>query len=82
MTSNNPARVGVLSHAVLLVAVIGLVALTLHQLVVWLDRPEVQVSHTTGMCVEVVDYRARAEGRESEWSCDRLPESYQRIWVQ
>lgn len=45
------------------------------------DMPEVHVSHSTGECVEVVDFRAEAEGRRSEYDCGRLPERYDRVWV-
>lgn len=47
-----------------------------------LDLPEVRVSYGTGRCVEVVDHRAAHQGVESEWSCDRLPPRYERVWVQ
>ena len=52
-----------------------------HRLLEVLDMPEVRVSYSTGKCVEVVDHKARAEGRESEWSCDRLPGPYEHVWV-
>lgn len=44
--------------------------------------PEVRESYRTGRCVEVVDHRARHEGRKSEWSCDNLPPEYDRVWVE
>lgn len=47
-----------------------------------LDLPEVRVSYGTGQCVEVVDHVALHHGVESEWSCDRLPARYERVWVQ
>lgn len=47
-----------------------------------LDLPEVRVSYGIGQCVEVVDHRALHHGVESEWSCDRLPPRYERVWVQ
>lgn len=45
------------------------------------DMPEVHVSSATGECVAVVDFRTKDEGRESEYSCDRLPDRYDRVWV-
>lgn len=45
------------------------------------DMPEVHVSSATGECVRVVDFRAKDEGRESEYSCGRLPDRYDRVWV-
>lgn len=79
--TREPGRIGALGYALMLAAAVGLAALVLHQFATLLDRPEVRVSCATGKCVEVVDHKARAEGRESEWSCDRLPESYERVWV-
>lgn len=79
--TNEPGRLGALSYALMFAAALGLAVLVLHQFAALLDRPEVRVSYLTGECIEVVDHKALAEGRESEWSCDRLPESYERIWV-
>ena len=79
--TREPGRIGALGYALMFAAAVGLAALVLHQFAVLLDRPEVRVSNTTGKCVEVVDHKARAEGRESEWSCDRPPKSYERVWV-
>lgn len=53
-----------------------------HLLFEVLDMPEVRESYRTGRCVEVVDHRARREGRKSEWSCDNLPPEYDRVWVE
>lgn len=79
--TREPGRIGALGYALMFAAAVGLAALVLHQFAALLDRPEVRISYATGKCVEVVDHKARAEGRESEWSCDRLPESYERVWV-
>lgn len=46
-----------------------------------LDAPEVHVSHASGECVKVRDFKAEYEGRKSEWSCARLPPRYDRVWV-
>lgn len=45
------------------------------------DMPEVHVSSAAGECVRVIDFRAKDEGRESEYSCGRLPDRYDRVWV-
>ena len=79
--TREPGRIGALGYALRFAAAVALAALVLHQFAALLDRPEVRVSYSTGECVEVVDHKARAEGRKSEWSCDRLPESYERVWV-
>lgn len=79
--ANEPGRLGALGYVLMFAVALGLAALVLHQFAALLDRPEVRVSYLTSECVEVVDHKARAEGRESEWSCDRLPESYERVWV-
>jgi len=42
-----------------------------------LNMPDVHVSHSTGKCVEVLNY---AEG--DRYSCDNLPSKYNRVWVQ
>lgn len=72
---------GRLGYVAMFVAVAMLTLLVLHQFIVLLDRPEVHVSYSTGQCVEVVDHKAKHEGKQSEWSCDKLPETYERIWV-
>lgn len=79
--TREPGSIGELGYALTFAAAIGLAALVLHQFATLLDRPEVRVSSATGKCVEVVDHKARAESRKSEWSCNRLPESYERVWV-
>lgn len=38
--------------------------------------PEVQVSHSTGECVKVINFRI-----EDTWSCDNLPSKYNHVWV-
>lgn len=72
---------GRLGYLALFTAVGLLTVLVLHQFIVLLDRPEVHVSYSTGQCVEVVDHKAKHEGKTSPWSCDKLPETYERIWV-
>ena len=79
--TREPGRLGALGYTLIFAVAVGLAVLVLHQFATLLDRPEVQVSYRTGKCVKVVDHKARAEGRQSEWSCDRLPESYERVWV-
>lgn len=70
------------SYGMLVVVVLGLAALAISQVADILDRPEVRVSHSTGQCVEVKDYKAEHEGLPSKWSCDNLPSSYERVWVE
>lgn len=67
--------------ALMLVAALS-AGLAVRSVVEALDLPEVRVSYGTGQCVEVVDHRALHHGVESEWSCDRLPPRYERVWVQ
>lgn len=72
---------GWLGYVAVFVAVAMLTLLVLHQFIVLLDRPEVHVSYSSGQCVEVVDHKAKHEGKPSEWSCDHLPKSYEHVWV-
>lgn len=71
------------SNAVLwYILAIGLTTVgVLNSATAFLDRPEVRVTYPTEQCVEVVDYRAKAEKRKSDWSCDNLPPKYSRIYV-
>jgi hypothetical protein len=71
-------HVGGLAASLMALAILAALAWSV---VDWLDRPEVQVSYETGRCVAVRDYKAEYEGRVSEWSCDKLPERYERVWV-
>lgn len=74
-------RRGLASAAALAVASALVLAALGSAFVTWLDRPEVRVSYPAGRCVEVKDYKAEHEGRKSEWSCDRLPDAYDLVWV-
>lgn len=38
--------------------------------------PEVQISHSTGECVKVVNYR-----EEHSYTCEDLPRKYNHVWV-
>ncbi len=69
-------RYMVLSSITLMVAVF-----VVWQFAAMLDRPEVRVSAMTHECVEVIDHKANAEGKQSEWSCKKLPDRYDRVWV-
>ena len=40
------------------------------------SRPDVHVSHSTGECVEVINYDERFN-----YTCETLPEKYNHIWV-
>ena len=46
-----------------------------------LDQPQVHFSYPSDECVRVRDFKAEAEGRPSEWSCDNLPAKYEKVWV-
>ena len=60
---------------------VALVAFLAWALLQAADMPEVHVSWAAGECVRVVDFGAKDEGRESAYSCDRLPDRYDRVWV-
>lgn len=79
--SRNRGRATPGDLALMLVAALS-AGLAARSVVEALDLPEVRVSYGTGQCVEVVDHRALHHGVESEWSCDRLPPRYERVWVQ
>ena len=40
------------------------------------SMPDVHVSHSTGECVEVINYDERFN-----YTCETLPEKYNHIWV-
>ncbi len=70
-----------LFYAIIVVGLLLVGLLFVRQVAEVLDRPQVWVSHSTGECVEVKDFKAEHEGRESEWSCDNLPQRYEHVWV-
>lgn len=72
---------GVLAGCLVVLAVVLVVGLVLQQFLALLDRPQVYVENPSGRCVRVVDPKAEAEHRKSEWSCHRLPDRYERVWV-
>lgn len=74
--------VGALGYILMFLVVLLLAVAGMRSLVEVLDRPEVRVSYLTGLCVEVKDYKAEHEGKPSRWSCDHLPPSYERVWVE
>ena len=41
-----------------------------------LNLPEVQMSHSTGECVKVINYV-----ESDEYTCDDLPKKYHHVWV-
>lgn len=41
-----------------------------------LNLPEVQMSHSTGECVKVINYV-----ESDEYTCDNLPKKYHHVWV-
>lgn len=38
--------------------------------------PEVQMSHSTGECVKVINYKEK-----DNYTCDNLPTRYNHVWV-
>lgn len=40
-----------------------------------LNLPDVHVSHSTGECVEVINYS------DTDYTCDNYPEKYNHVWV-
>lgn len=38
--------------------------------------PEVQMSHSTGECVKVINYKER-----DNYTCENLPSRYNHVWV-
>lgn len=69
-----------LTYALLVLACLLLGCLFIQQFVEVLDRPAVHQSWSTKECVRVDDPAAEHEGRKP-YTCDRLPERYQRVWV-
>lgn len=41
-----------------------------------LNLPEVQMSHSTGECVKVINYV-----ESDKYTCDDLPKKYHHVWV-
>ena len=41
-----------------------------------LNLPEVQMSHSTGECVKVINY-----DESDKYTCDDLPKKYHHVWV-
>ncbi len=54
----------------------GLVVVFFTVVLPQIDIPDVLVSHTTNECVHVVNYRP-----EDKYTCENLPEKYNRVWV-
>lgn len=42
-----------------------------------LSMPEVQMSHSTGECVKVINYT-----EDTKYSCENMPSKYHHVWVQ
>ena len=38
--------------------------------------PEVQMSHSTGECVKVINYKEK-----DNYTCEKLPSRYNHVWV-
>jgi len=43
---------------------------------VYANTPDVYVSHSTGECVEVINYT-----KEALYSCENMPTKYNKVWV-
>jgi hypothetical protein len=71
-----------LTQALCLLAVLLAGCVLIGSFAAALDRPQVHFSWGTQECVRVVDLKAEHEGVKSQWSCDRLPEKYERVWVE
>ena len=41
------------------------------------NMPDVHVSHSTGECVEVINYDERFD-----YTCENLPDKYNHVWVE
>ena len=59
----------------IIIALIG--GLTLAMIFNTLGMPDVHISHSTGECVEVINYDERFN-----YTCENLPEKYNHIWVE
>ncbi|UGL62815.1 hypothetical protein [Xanthomonas phage MET13-T1] len=70
-----------LTQALCVLAVLVMGVLLIRTFAQALDRPIVHVSWHSKECVQVEDPKAEYEGRKSEWSCEHMPEKYQRVWV-
>ena len=70
-----------LTYALAVLALLLMGCALIHSFAKVLDLPEVRESWSEKKCVKVLDPAAEAEGRKSEWSCDRLPDAYDLVWV-
>lgn len=59
----------------IIIALIG--GLTLAMIFNSLGMPDVHISHSTGECVEVINYDERFN-----YTCENYPEKYNHIWVE
>lgn len=69
-----------LTYALLVLGCLLLGCLFIRQFAEVLDRPVVHQSWSTKECVRVEDPAAEHEGREP-YTCERMPERYQHVWV-
>lgn len=66
----------VFDYTVSVAIVFGLVLGLAYAFSTSLTIPDVHVSHSTGNCVEVINY---AEG--DNYSCENLPSKFNHVWV-
>lgn len=59
----------------IIITLIG--GLTLAMIFNSLGMPDVHISHSTGECVEVINYDERFN-----YTCENYPEKYNHIWVE
>jgi len=59
-----------------LVVVLLFTAITVSTAVYCSGLPAVEISHSTGECVKVLNFR-----KNDNYSCEHLPEAYEEIWI-
>jgi hypothetical protein len=66
----------IFDYAVSVVIVLGMIIGLAYALTTSLGIPDVHFSHSTGDCVEVINYE---EG--DNYSCENLPSKFNHVWV-
>lgn len=67
----------IFDYAVSVVIVFGMIIGLAYALTTSLGIPDVHFSHSTGDCVEVINYE---EG--DSYSCENLPSKFNHVWVE
>ena len=67
----------IFDYAVSVVIVLGMIIGLAYALTTSLGIPDVHFSHSTGDCVEVINYE---EG--DNYSCENLPSKFNHVWVE